>query len=249
MRAALVLVLLVPVLALATGCGASLASVANAATKSNSQTSEHIALTSKTSAAGKTYTLSGSGDFQNQPALGGMTMNVEIPGHPMTIRDVLAGTKVYASSDALGALLPSGKSWLEIDYAAAAKKLGVDVASIGAQSPTVTLQQLEQSGHTKKIGTETIDGVQTTHYQATVPEKNALTLANLSKGKVSIQPVDVWVDANGLVRRVHFSYSAQEPGAGGLLTNDTTLDVSNYGEAVNVTVPSPAETYDFGGTP
>ena len=168
------------------------------------------------------------------------------------MREVLSGTAVYLSSDAFNSLLPSGKTWLSIDYASAAKKLGLDLGSVAAQSPGNTLQQLEHSGHVIKVGSETIDGVATTHYTATLGENYARKIANLANGTVSIQPVDVWIDGSGLVRRVHLAYDANSSSTGSL-SNDTTIDLSNYGEKVDVNVPSSADTYDatsmIGGTP
>jgi hypothetical protein len=241
---ALALLLLAPLAAVLVGCGASLSAVAHAATKSTDQTSEHMTIDSKTTVGGKTVTVSGSGDFQNDPALGQMTMTIG----GLSMHEVLSGTTIYMSSSVVQRVLPAGKTWYAIDYAKAAQKLGFDVSALTSQSPANTLAKLEQSGHAKKVGTATVDGVQTTHYTATLDAKQAQQLANVTEGKVAIQPVDVYVDGGGLVRRVHVAYSSAFGGA--QLSSDTTVDLSNYGETLNVSVPSPADTYEpTGGTP
>jgi hypothetical protein len=66
----------------------------------------------------------------------------------------------------------------------ALKKLGVDFANLGiGQSPTEALAQLRGSANTQKVGTETIDGVRTTHYRGTVDVQDALGRATAKERK------------------------------------------------------------------
>lgn len=238
----------------AAGCGSglSLSAVAKAADISSKQTSEHMNLIGTVTAGGKTISMTGDGDFQNDPVLGDMSVSVQAPGQSIAMREIMDGTTVYLSSDQFQSQLPSGKKWVSLDLQQAGRKLGLDVASLESQSPADALAQLKASGGVAKIGTETIDGVQTTHYRATLdPDKLAKVQKQLAKAGVDVhyEPVDVWIDGQGLVRREHLHYATSGVATA---TTDMTIDLSNYGETVNVAPPSPAETFDpttNGGTP
>ena len=59
-----------------------------------------------------------------------------------------------------------------------------------------------------KVGTETLDGVETTHYTATLDPAKIPNGARLQKlTGASYQPVDVWIDSDDHVRRLHMAYS------------------------------------------
>lgn len=220
-----------------TGCGGvSLDAVAKAADTSASQTSEHLEMRATVSTNGQNVSMTGSGDFQNKPALGALTFDVN--GSSQTMHEVVSGTTVYLSSSMFGASLPAGKTWMSIDYAKTDKALGIQLPSVTSQSPADTLKTLEASGHVTKIGAETIDGIPTTHYVSTVDPDKLAKLTKALHTTVTYRPIDVWIDSAGLVRRMRMSFSA----AGS--SSDMTFDLSNYGEAVNVAVPAAAETFD-----
>jgi hypothetical protein len=238
--------LIAPAVLLLASCGdtLSLDPVAKAATASSKQTSEHMELTAKVTTGGQTVSMTGEGDFRNDPNLGRMTMSVQSAGKTFTMREVLSGLTVYIASDLFKGQLPSGKSWMAIDLTKTGKALGLDVGGISSQSPVSTLDQLKANGDVTKVGTETIDGVETTHYTATIDPAKTAKLAKALHITVSYKPADVWIDANGLVRRMHLAYSQTAGTSTPASTNDTTISFSNYGTEVQVDLPSPADTFD-----
>lgn len=235
------------------GCGdtLSLDPVAKAADASSKQTSEHIALTVTTSTAGQVLTMSGEGDFRNDPNLGSLTFSVSDP-RPVTMQEVVKDTTIYVTSDAFRGRLPAGRTWLSMDVAKSTKALGLDPSALSSttQSPTDALATLRASGgQVTKIGTEAIDGVATTHYTAVIDAARVAkvnSVLNTAYGaNVTYQPVDVWIDGEDLVRRIHMAFSM---GGGSTLPEtsmDMTMTFSNYGEPVNVDVPAPAATFDM----
>lgn len=238
--------LLVPLVLIAAACGdtVSLDPVAKAATESTKQVSEHMHLTAQVTVGARQVTMSGDGDFRNDPALGQIAVAVNAGGTATTMREVMSGTKVYLSSDLFKDKLPGGKMWLGVDLAKAGKALGVDMSTLSSQSPASTLQQLEATGRVTKVGEESLDGVATTHYTATIDPAKLAKLKRALHVQVTYHAVDVWVDGQNLVRRLHLSYSQTAGNATPASSTDMIITLSHYGEPVDVSVPSDADTYD-----
>lgn len=240
--------LLIPLLAAvvlaASACGGdavSLDPVAKAADTTSQQTSEHVEITaSGIGADGTRLSMNGSGDFQNDPQLGEMTLSFASSSGAGTIREVLKDWRVYMTSSLFSGQLPDGKTWMSLDLKKATKSAGIDITSFSGQSPAQTLQQLKASGSVVRVGRAKIDGVATTRYRAVIDLSkvpNGDKIAKLSG--VKYEPVDVWVARNGLVRRVHVAYSAASAGS-----IEMTMDFSRYGEPVYAAVPDDSVTFD-----
>ncbi len=229
-------------------CGGTggLDAVAKAADKSSSAGSEHVSFTGDVVTGTQVIKLSGSGDFQQQPRLGQASFTIS--GGPVkgTIDEVMKGWTFYMRSPFFARVLPQGKSWVSLDVKTLGSKLGVDVGQITQTSPTDVLPALKKAGSVKKVGAETVGGVQTTHYQAVIDPAKLPNGAQLAKAHVSPFPVDVWIgDDDGLLRRLTISEAATENGQ--TATTRMTMDLSNYGEQVNVTVPPADQTLDLTG--
>jgi hypothetical protein len=222
----------------------SLDAVAKAADTSAAQTSEHMEMVAKVTEGYQSISMTGSGDFTNNPNLGSLTMHVEGASANATMRAVLRGTTIYMTSDLFAGRLPDGKSWLSIDLGKSAKALGVDIGALSSQAPASALAQLKASGKVREVGPETIVGVATTHYTATVDSSKTDQLQKVLHYSVTYAPVDVWIDGKGLVRRIHLITVAAAHDAVPETVTEMTLALSRYGEHVSVAVPSPAETFD-----
>ena len=201
-------------------------------------------------------TVSGEGSFDNAKQAMDVTLNVNGigAGMPTSVKLRLLQQAMYVQLDGLpaGGQLPNGKSWVKVDLERALKKLGVDLANLGVgQSPTGVLAQLRGSTNTQKVGTETIDGVRTTHYRGTVDVQDALDQATAKERKTlqrlldeakahgvdaTSTTFDVWVGDDGLVRRL-----TQRVGSVGHLT----ITFSDYGEPVHIEAPAADATVDL----
>jgi hypothetical protein len=240
MRRLVSLLALAPFAALASACGSSGVSdpVAKAATASANAKAEHMHLDSTVTANGTSVSVEGDGDFANDPLLGSMALHVVVGKNDITMSEVASGTTVYLTSPAFKGQIAGGKRWLSVDYGKVAKSAGVSILSAGAQSPTDTLQQLEASGKAKKVGEETIGGVHTTHWTATVDAKKAATRST------TFEPVDVWIDDQGRVVKTHVRSTTAQTGTTPAVSTDSTVTFSDYGEAIHVSVPPAADVYD-----
>ena len=159
--------------------------------------------------------------------------------------------------------LLSGKQWIAVDtkrFGATGRGSGDTALGIGSQSdPTKILAYLGKvSNGVQLVGTETIRGVETTHYRATVDLTKAADAAELPpslraavgrlSSKVGDIPVDVWIDADGLLRREKLgmslgSFLPAASGAsgstGGSATVTVQLDLYDFGAPVHVQAPPP----------
>jgi hypothetical protein len=223
------------------GDAVALDPVAKAATATSGQTSEHVVMTgSVTGPTGERLTLTGSGDFQNDPQLGTLTMTIGAGSKALAMTEVIKDWRMYMTSPLFSGLLPAGKTWMSLDLHSAGKRLGIDFSSYTGQTPSQTLEQLKAAGQVVRVGPATIGGVATTHYRATIDVSkipNGKKLAQMAG--LTYKPVDVYIDKAGLLRRIQMGYSSTVGG-----TASMTMDYSNYGEAVNVAVPDDSVTYD-----
>jgi hypothetical protein len=244
MRAVLLL-FVAPMALVATSCGdtLSLDPVAKAATESAKQTSEHMHMTARVSSGARVISMSGEGDFANNPTLGKLTVGVISGGRVDTMREVMQGTRVYLSSDLLAGQLPAGKTWMSLDIAKAGKSLGIDFRSYSSQSPADTLAQLKASSSVQVVGRETVGGARTTHYTSTLDPAKLAKLEQATHVHVDYRPADVWIDGRGLVRKLHMAFDETDA-AGAASSSDITIELSKYGERVPVVVPFDWETYD-----
>jgi hypothetical protein len=179
-----------------------------------------------------------------------------VPGgldEPMQI--VVDGSTVYLRVPVLDRL-GAADTWLSLssdDLGSAAEGLGLGAASY---DPSKILELLRGvTGEPEVVGTEDVRGVETTRYAATLDLAEALAdvpadqrdrveaqLDQLGAAEVS---VDVWVDAGGLARRLQVDMGGA-PGAGDDSSAVLTIEFFDYGEPVDIEVPSPDEVTSLG---
>ena len=236
MRRAAVVLLVLPLVLAACGGGKSgsqavkltpVAYVKGAAKKTSSATGLHMKLKASVTISGQPVVVSGNGDFVKRK--GSLLLDFNAGGLAGTIDTVIQGTGLYLKSPLFADALPQGKTWVRLDLAKAAASNGLE--SLAAQDPATTLTRLASLRNVKEIGEEQIGGVDTTHYRGRV----AKSVAGATYG-----PVNVWVGKDdGYVHRVAFTLTTPEKQKLG-----ATLDFSDFGKDVTVTVPAAADTAD-----
>src|SRR5262249_35156060 len=132
------------------------------------------------------------------------------------------------------------------------KSAGLDVSKMmsGSQlQPADLLSMLKTEGaKVKKVGSATVDGVATTHYRVTINTAKALESTGLKgpllsavAAQVKSVSENVWIDQDGLVRRVALRYSSPVAGAPRMAM---TMDISDYGAHVTIAAPPSDEVFD-----
>jgi hypothetical protein len=175
----------------------------------------------------------------------------------------LDGTVAYMHMPLLAGKLPGGKEWVRLDLEKAASLQGLDLAQLQGfaegSDPRQMLDFLRAvSSEVTRVGTEDVRGVETTHYFAVVDFQKALAdlakksgqsslLTQLGGFASSLQnvPLDVWVDADNLVRRMNMDLSFAVPGQSGEAKVSMAMEIFDYGQPVTVDVPPASDTVDF----
>jgi hypothetical protein len=176
---------------------------------------------------------------------------------------VLDGTVMYMRFPFLADKIPGGKEWVKIDLQQAAAKVpGLDLDQItqftqnGPQSTLAFLKAV--SGPIETIGAEELRGVATTHYRTAIDVRKYSKLVPESQRAqadsmldqlvrqtgVATIPVDVWVGADGLVRKLVLTMSMASPGSAQSADATMAFELYDYGEPVVITLPLPEDTAD-----
>jgi hypothetical protein len=172
------------------------------------------------------------------------------------MRVVADGTTMYMQMPFAGLLgAPSG--WLSMDLEELG--MGADQLGAGAYDLRSTLETLRGiSGEPDVVGTDDVRGVETTHYRATVDLAQALAEAPESARAALEQMggaegldgaemvVDIWIDAEGLPRRQSLDMGSMFATLGmGDASATVTIEYFDFGEPVDIEVPSPDEVTPF----
>jgi hypothetical protein len=171
-----------------------------------------------------------------------------------TLEEILDGGDLYMHSPQLGSAFGGPARWVLMRSEVFGDLLQSDASGAGmSASPTQQLDALKDASYqVAEIGPERVNGVATTHYRALI-DIGKLTdelksevsgefgdLIEESMDQVSSATVDVWIDADGLLRR-ETSNSAM----GSLGSFTMTMDFSHYGIRPEIQVPSGSEVYDL----
>ncbi len=263
------------------GCGASatLDPIARAAEVTSRQAGARISLKMQFSSpalpGGFSVTANGYIDERNRS--GEMSMDLSgIPGASAlpgggagTVRMIFQYPVIYMNMPFLAGKLPEGKTWIKLDLTKAAQAAGINLSQLSSLNQTDPTQFLEylraSSGGVVKVGAEAVDGAPTTHYQATLQLSsilNRLPSSDQSSAKAELEklgnagaiPADVWVDAQGRVRRMQLTVAANVPAgtAGGAaeaatgVSGTITIDFTSYGPVPPIVPPPAGEVFDAG---
>lgn len=154
---------------------------------------------------------------------------------------------LYAKVPQLAQFVSNGKPWVKIDVNQVAQRTGFDVQSLVSQvqkvDPAEQTKMFTGSKDARRVGTETIDGVKTTHYAGTVTVDDALKQLDAqarekvqkwlpkdrANGKINF---DLWTDGDNLPRKL-VSKATGAQGENGTVT----VLYSDYGKSFGVNPP------------
>jgi hypothetical protein len=170
-----------------------------------------------------------------------------------TLEEIVDDGDLYLQSPQLGAAFGGSAKWMLMRSEALGDLLQSNASGAGmSASPTQQLDALKDASYeVTEVGPEQLDGATTTHYRAlldidklTEEIKDEVSgdfgdLIEQSMDQVSSATVDVWIDADGLLRR---ETSASSMGALGSFT--MTMDFSHYGIHPDIAVPPSPEVFD-----
>ena len=200
-----------------------------------------------------------AGVIEDHGKVASLTDHESIAGHTLNLQMRL-GHGLYFMSGVPGqSQIAHGKQWLSFSLAQTQEAEGLGgLQSSASSNPAEFLKYLRTVGSdVTPVGTTTIDGDQTTEYQATlnfdrytrlVPAaqrataRQSVSILEKAIGSHTL-PVTAWVDGHHDVRRVDLSIP--ECIEGHRLSLTMSMNLSDYGDVPAVTVPSPSQAYDI----
>lgn len=185
----------------------------------------------------------------------------DLEGMPPEMLDIFAeplelitvGDTAYMKWGFFNALL-GADGWVELPADEAGTVTGQFGMGAEATSPTQMLEQLRDANATiEEVGTETIRGVNTTHYRATLnlrelaetlpPDEQAELESQFGDTGIEELPMEIWVGDDGLVYRytMEVDASSADTGMPGLQSMRMEFDMYDYGAEIIVQPPDPSE--------
>lgn len=248
------------------GCGATKAisgavdPVAQAATTTAHAPGYRMSATIDATAAGTAVHGTMEGVYDSAQHLGAFTQRESVAGHTISIDERLSGTTVYMRLPNSPSLdhLTGGKPWVKLDFSRALGAFGLGDLPTQSSNPAQFIDYLRAVGaKTKQVGSETIDGVQTTHYHVVVdldnypklfaPARRAAAARGVSTLEATIgshtMPMEAWIDSHKLLRRMRLSFG--ECVQSQHLTLAMTMNLSDYGSQAVPSLPSASQAYDL----
>jgi hypothetical protein len=172
------------------------------------------------------------------------------------IEIVQDGDVGYVHLPAIDGQLPAGKTWVR-GTPGDVKAGGFDfkeLESFTHNDPRDVLEALRGlSGDIQTVGTEELRGVETTHYRAPLEPAElvrkadatnldaATVLGRLSQAGVGEVPLDIWIDGNGLVRKLALDVDVPDASSGQAGSVSLAFELWDYGERVEIDVPPPSQ--------
>jgi hypothetical protein len=256
-----------------TGCGSkdalTLDPVASAASKTTEAGSSRVAFETSMQLFGKDVSFTADGLFDYGDSTGSMTLDL---GSMLPLAGVgqfelrMVDEKIYMRLPSLMGLgLPTDKEWVSLEPGKALEGAGfggLDPSSM-QQDPAQLLRLLRASSEVTAAGTATIRGVDTTRYTAKLDlrksiEANAEELELTQEQRALLRqaaeqlvdqvetdtlPVEVYVDDDGLLRRLALDLSLSAEGQ--RLSMKQTTDFYDFGVDVDVVAPPASQVFDL----
>ncbi|MEU0597675.1 LppX_LprAFG lipoprotein [Streptomyces sp. NPDC006393] len=237
------------------------AAVAKAATNAETVTSLRYRMTGQVPEQGR---IKADAEMRLKPTVAmSMKMTVPAQGTDQAVEMRLVGKAMYLNGGAEAAKEMDGKSWIKFDLSGTGA--GKELDQLGSASPQAQQNPAAESTFltgakdTKKVGTETVDGVSTTHYKgtatvdelvkamkeqdkgkdATLREGREKSLAQYEKLGIDKLTMDMWIDGENHTKR----FRLRGDGTKGPL--DMTITFLGFNEPVKVTAPPAADTADL----
>ena len=197
------------------------------------------------------------GQFRLKPSLA-FTMNVDkmsMGGSSMpigAIKVVYLDKVIYMKSPQLSQAT-GGKPWLKMDLGKQAQQSGFNLDALMNQSqqvnPAEQTKMLTASKDVREVGSETINGVKTTHFTGSITVAEAMGKLD-AKTRQQLQKVyqqvgakkiffDLWADGQQLPRKLTTKIDIPQG------NTSNTIIYEDYGAPVNVSAPPADQVGDF----
>ncbi|WP_436761218.1 LppX_LprAFG lipoprotein [Streptosporangium sp. V21-05] len=170
---------------------------------------------------------------------------------PGGARAILSGDTVYVKSELVNRFAGTTKPWTKVSLGELDAKGQSEIRKFMDQAQQFdlagTVKLLTASKDVKAVGTETVGGVDTTHYSGTFPVAEAAQLIDPAKREKLQEQLsqaknvkfDLWADAQSLPRKVTLSGAEKEA------TFNLTALFKGFNEPVEITAPPADQVGDL----
>lgn len=176
------------------------------------------------------------------------------------IEAIQDGDVGYLRFPALDDQLPAGKTWIrgtEGEGSVAGFRFE-ELEELARADPREALDALQGvAEEIETVGVEELRGVETTHYRAVIdPQKLAKAkdlegrpapeslVDQITQRGLEPMPFDVWLDADGFVRKLEMSIAATESGTSQSSDASLSFEIWDYGEPVEIELPPADDVVD-----
>lgn len=230
--------------------------VLQAGSKTQSAESARISFTAKITGGPASGTMTGEGEFSGRQGRMSMDMSGlgggQLDGRMEMVFDELVFYMRFPSQ--IAQTLPGGKEWIKFDLAELGKSEGIDfeqLMQLSGTDPSQSLDLLRAAGSDfAAVGDEDVRGVSTTHYRGTVDMEKVAEQAPAEaresyrriiqlSGQTKI-PVDVWIDNEGLTRRIRYEQTLPDQ-----TQMELTQELFDFGVDVDVEPPPASQVLDL----
>lgn len=231
------------------------AAVAKAAKNTEDITSFRYRMTGEVPEQGR---IKATASMRTEPSVAmSMKMTALDQGADGTVEIRLVDKAMYMGGNAEMAKEMDGKTWIKFDMSALGEEGLGEGSGVGQadQNPATESTFLTGAEDVKKVGTETVDGVKTTHYSGTVTldtlrdsfkdedkatrEKREKSVQQYEKMGIDKLTMDMWVDGDDHTKQFRMEGDAAKG------TLDMTITFLDYNKPVTVTAPPVKDTTDL----
>jgi hypothetical protein len=236
------------------GSMAPAAFIQQIAQKAGQINSLHAVMTMDGTAAGQPMKMHANAAMQLHPSLAAnMTFDQMSVGRPdiSGMKEIIVDNTLFMSMPQL--TQRTGKPWVKMSLSNLPNGTNLNQLLQQAQQadPSSQIKQLTASNDIRQVGSETVDGVKTTHFAGTLtPDEMISRVPPAMQDQVrqsyqllglSSTQMDVWADANSLPVRIKAAMTT----SGGPI--NMQVDYSGYNKPVTVAAPPADEVGDMPG--
>lgn len=232
------------------------AAVAKAAKNTEDITSLHYRMAGKVPEEGR---VTAEASMSMKPLAMSMKMTAADSGTDGPVEMRLVDGAMYIGGGAQAAKEMDGKSWIKFDMSALGAGKGMSADQLGGgeadKNPAAESTFLTGSKNVKKVGTETVEGVKTTHYKGSITldglrktlkseskatrEQREKSLEQYEKMGIDAITMDAWIDGGSRTKQFRMRGTAEK----GPL--DMTITFLDYNKPVTVKAPPAKDTADL----
>ena len=203
----------------------------------------------------QTVVAHGSGAYNSRTGRSRATLEVPSPLGTERVETVGDQRTVYTSSQAISSELPPGRPWLGVQPWLGRSE---SAALVGGESTAGQLEMLRAvASDVQSVGEEPVRGVSTHRYRGRIELQrysqllreegkagSAREYEQLAKQMPAPVEVEVWVDDEGMARRLREVMTLPAATAHSPVTIDMRMDLFSFAAAPDVKLPAPDEVFD-----